>query len=82
MFLYSCTYRMLCPLSDRPFLSKQQTQQFFLCHLVLEHFHKFFFADIIVTQCLEFWQVKMIEKSNSFFIIVISCGALNINLYI
>lgn len=82
MFLYLCTYRMLCPLSDRPFLSKQQTQQFFLCHLVLKHFYKFFFADIIVTQRLELLQVKKIEKSYSFFIIVISCGALNINLYI
>lgn len=51
---------MLCPLSDRPFLSKQQTQQLFLCHLVLEHFHKFFLADIIVAQRLELWQIKKI----------------------
>ena len=53
---------MLSPLSDRPFLSKQQAQQFFLCHLVLEHFHKFFLADIIVAQRLELWQIKKIKN--------------------
>ena len=59
-FLYLCTYRMLCPLCDRPCLSKQQSQQLFLCHLVLEYFHKVFFADIIVAQRLELWQIKKI----------------------